>query len=175
MFYNKDIRTIGSGNIGATNVLRAGYKILALITILCDSLKGLVAIIVAKKYFNADFTIYAGLFAILGHMYPVWLKLKGGKGVATFFGVILAINPQIFMIALVAWLITAVISKYSSLSAIFAIISFPISCYYLQHDVLIVAIGISILVLYKHKDNISRLINGNETKIKFRKKVNDDD
>lgn len=171
MFYGIDIRSIGSGNIGATNVLRTGHKWLALLTLFLDAFKGAIAILIVKYYlgYDANYVAIAGLSAIMGHMYPVWLGFKGGKGVATFFGIILAFNPLIFLISGLTWLVSAVITKYSSLSALLAVIVFPISCYFLDNSLFSVALVISIMILYKHQDNIKRLIQGTESKINFKK------
>ena len=171
IFHGIDIRTIGSGNIGATNVLRAGYKWLALITLFLDAFKGAIAVLIVKYYlgYKNDYVALAGLASIMGHMYPIWLGFKGGKGVATFFGIILAFNPVIFLISGLTWLVSAFITRYSSLSALLAVIIFPISCYFLDRQFLSVAIVIAIMILYKHKDNIKRLMSGQESKINFKK------
>ncbi len=171
LIHKIDIRTIGSGNIGATNVLRAGYKYLALITLLSDALKGGVAILLTKYLFAQPFEMYAlaGLFAIIGHIFPIWLKFKGGKGVATFFGVILTLNPLIFLVCGMVWLISALIFRYSSLSALLAVLCFPLVSYYINFDLLIFALIIASLIIYKHKENIKRLLDKSETKIVFKK------
>jgi glycerol-3-phosphate acyltransferase PlsY len=171
IFYGIDIRTIGSGNIGATNVLRSGNKLLALLTLFLDAFKGAIAILVVKYYLglNSDYVAIAGLSAIMGHMYPVWLNFRGGKGVATFFGITLAFNPLIFVISGLTWLLSAFITRYSSLSALLAVIVFPVSCYFLDPSLLVISIVISIMILYKHTENIKRLMQGQETKINFKK------
>jgi glycerol-3-phosphate acyltransferase PlsY len=170
-FYGVDIRTIGSKNIGTTNVLRAGYKGLALCTLLLDSFKGAIAILLTRYYFDLPetYVAIAGLVAIVGHMYPVWLKFKGGKGVATFFGTVLAFDPLVFLICGAVWLFVAITTRYSSLSAILAVIVFPISCYFLDEPLFYVSIVISVLIIYKHRENIKRLVQGVESKVSFKK------
>lgn len=171
VIYGIDVRTIGSGNIGATNVLRTGHKWIALLTLLLDALKGAIAILIVKYCLHLSdlYVSIAGLSAIIGHMYPIWLKFKGGKGVSTFFGITLAFNPIIFLCTGFTWLAVAVISRYSSLSALFAVVVFPFACYFFEPKLLCVSIIISLLIIYKHKSNIQNLINGRESKIKFKK------
>jgi len=162
-----DIRKIGSGNIGTTNVLRTGNKLLALLTLLLDSGKIIAAIIIAKKLgFDSEYIIASVSF--IGHLFPVWLKFKGGKGVASFLGLSIYLFPKIALILSSTWVITFVITRYSSLAAIVAcfagIISLPLI---LPHDKnLLLVLGLIILILIKHKDNIIRLCNGQESKFK---------
>ena len=160
-----DIRKIGSGNIGTTNVLRTGSKLLALLTLLADSGKIIVAILLANQLgFNEDYI--AGSIAFLGHLFPIWLKFKGGKGVASFLGLSLYLFPKIALVLLSAWIITFAISRYSSLAAIAAsatgfialIITKPFDFN------LSLILGLIVLIIIKHKDNITRLINGKESK-----------
>ncbi|MCL2567279.1 MAG: glycerol-3-phosphate 1-O-acyltransferase PlsY [Alphaproteobacteria bacterium] len=171
LFKGIDIRTIGSGNIGATNVLRSGSKGLAFCTLLLDSFKGAIAILITRYYLNLtdDFAAIAGLLAIVGHMYPIWLKFKGGKGVATFFGTILAFDPLLFLICGIVWLFVAIPTRYSSLAAVVSVIVFPIAAYFLDEPLFYVAIVIAVLIIYKHRENIKRLLQGTESKISFRK------
>ncbi len=176
---NKDIRKIGSNNIGATNVLRAGYPILAIITLVCDILKGVLAVFIAllisKDYGYNTIIIssVAAIFSVLGHIFPVWLKFQGGKGVATTLGTILYLNVFLGLSTILIWLLTAILTKYSSLSAIIALICLPILSLIIKPELFITTFIISIVVLYKHKDNFIRLINNNEDKIKiFKKKLN---
>ncbi|MDR2008301.1 MAG: glycerol-3-phosphate 1-O-acyltransferase PlsY [Alphaproteobacteria bacterium] len=171
MFKGVDIRTVGSGNIGTTNVLRAGYRGLAFLTLLLDSFKGAIAILLTRHYFNLDedYVAIAGLVAILGHMYPIWLKFKGGKGVATFFGTILAFDPLLFLICGFVWLLIAIPTRYSSLAAIVSVIVFPVAAYFLDEPLFYVSIAIAVLIIYKHRENIKRLLQGKESKIKFKK------
>ncbi|MBT5767556.1 MAG: glycerol-3-phosphate 1-O-acyltransferase PlsY [Kordiimonadaceae bacterium] len=160
-----DIRKIGSGNIGATNVLRTGNKFLALLTLLLDIGKGAIAVLIAE-FLYPGLGIYAGSGTFLGHLYSIFLKFTGGKGVATFLGLMLALNPMVGLTSILSWLITAAIFRISSLSALVAAIASPIASLYLQQNKLaIVAILLCILIFIKHKDNIKRIINGDEPKI----------
>lgn len=180
-----DIRKIGSGNIGATNVLRTGRKDLALLTVLLDASKaGIAAFVAASLAPAADYVflgnmtqvnVIAGLIAgsagVVGHNFPVWLKFKGGKGVASTFGFILATNPQIALLALATWLVCAVITRYSSLSAITAAIATPVYAFFLvEPTYTIFYTAIALLVLLRHRANIVRLVKGEESKISFKKK-----
>ena len=177
IFKHKDIRKIGSKNIGATNVLRAGYTWLAVATLLADAFKGFLAVMIVKYmifmnlFITPDiaFAALAGLSAIIGHMFPVWLKFKGGKGVATSYGTILAISPILGIIILIVWLVVAALSKYSSLAALLSFASLPIATYFLAPNLQLFMAIITLMVFLKHKENIKRLLNGTETKIKFRK------
>lgn len=160
-----DVRNIGSGNIGATNVLRTGNKKLAAATLLCDALKGAVVAILFNVLFPGAGMI-AGFFAFLGHLYPVWLQFKGGKGVATYIGVVFAIFWQGGFIFLGVWLITAFITRYSSLSALVAIIVVPLAGYFLTSPLITaILVLMGLLIIVKHRGNISRLMSGNESKI----------
>lgn len=160
-----DIRKIGSGNIGATNVLRTGNKFLALLTLLLDIGKGAIAVLIAE-FLYPGLGIYAGCGTFLGHLYSIFLKFTGGKGVATFLGLMLALNPMVGLTSILSWLITAAIFRISSLSALVAAIASPIASLYLQqYKLAIVAILLCILIFIKHKDNIKRIINGDEPKI----------
>ena len=173
-----DIRKIGSGNIGATNVLRTGNKPLALATLILDSFKGAAAVIMAYAIagswdFNAfgTWACLAGAAAILGHTFPVWLKFKGGKGVATTLGILLAVMPVTGFIACGVWLLSAGIARISSLAALSAMIIAPAASYlfYGQTPAIINA-AISLLVIIRHKDNIKRIFKGAEPRIAFGKK-----
>lgn len=153
-----DIRAIGSGSIGATNVLRTGSKKLALATLILDGGKGALALLLFGS--NPWYL----LAAILGHNFPVWLKFKGGKGVATTFGGLLVLNPLLALCCGVTWLLTAIISRISSLSAIIAGIAMPIFGFFLDENVIALLI-LSVLAIYRHKSNIQRLLKGEEPKI----------
>ena len=160
-----DIREIGSGNIGATNVLRTGNKFLALLTLLLDIGKGAIAVIIIE-YFYPGLSLYAGCAAFLGHLYSIFLKFTGGKGVATFLGLMIALNPIIGFSCIAGWVITAAIFRISSLSALVAApISAAISLYLQEKNLAILALLLCILIFIKHKDNIKRIISGNEPKI----------
>lgn len=180
-----DIRKIGSGNIGATNVLRTGRKDLALLTILLDASKAGIAAWLACRFTNAEPYVFLGLFTttnmmagliagsmgVIGHNFPIWLKFKGGKGVASTFGFILFTNPCLALLALLTWLVTAIVSKYSSLSAILAAVLTPVYAFFLVEPVYAIFYSaIAILVLIRHHANISRLLKGTESKINLKKK-----
>lgn len=168
-----DIRTIGSGNIGTTNVLRTGSKPLAALTLLCDAGKGPVSILAVLLMaqecgpgLDSEFLLFFGFIAIIGHCYPVWLKFKGGKGFATTLGVLLAAVPYAGLAACVSWLLTAKITKYSSLSALVAVIVAPIVTFLVYGiNPAFVCLLITALVFWRHKDNIKRLRAGTESKI----------
>lgn len=160
-----DVRSIGSGNIGATNVLRTGNKKLAAGTLICDMLKGTLAVLLAG-YFSSNAALAAGLAAFIGHIFPVWLGFKGGKGVATYLGVLIALAWQVALIFAGIWLLIAILTRYSSLSALIACLIAPIALY-LQgnsHTAILMAI-LTILIFIKHHSNITRLIDGSESKI----------
>ncbi|WP_434290127.1 glycerol-3-phosphate 1-O-acyltransferase PlsY [Celeribacter sp. SCSIO 80788] len=161
-----DLRKIGSGNIGATNVLRTGNKLAAFLTLLGDSGKGALAVILARVLVGEQAAGIAGLCAMLGHLYPVFLRFKGGKGVATFLGTLLALSFPAGLLACGTWLLVAVITRYSSLSALVAALMAPIytAFFYHLHGALLVLV-LTALIFYKHRENIARLKAGTETKI----------
>ena len=162
----KDIRNIGSGNIGATNVLRAGSKLLGYLTLILDIAKAVVPVIYIK--FNYPDLVYiSALCAFLGHLFPIWLKFKGGKGVATFVGILISVNIYYALIFGIVWTLTFLISKYSSLSSLFASISIPIYLVITNQGNIIFFIIMFVLIFYTHKENIKRLINKEETKSKI--------
>jgi glycerol-3-phosphate acyltransferase PlsY len=160
-----DIRAIGSGNIGATNVLRTGRKDLALATLLLDGGKGAAAVLIARLV-SEDLTVIAGGAAILGHLFPVWLKFKGGKGVATTLGTLIAANWMVGIGACLVWVVIAILFRYSSLSALAAVAAAPFLALGLgtMPQAWLAAFA-AILVWIRHKDNIRRLLNGEEPKI----------
>ena len=160
-----DVRQIGSGNIGATNVLRTGNKGLAAATLLLDALKGTAAALIAAKW-GAEAGMAAGFAAFLGHLFPVWLGFRGGKGVATYLGVLIAFAWQAALVFAVVWLALAFLTRYSSLSALVAAIASPVALHLLglPHHAAIVAV-MSVIVFVKHRENISRLLSGAESKI----------
>jgi glycerol-3-phosphate acyltransferase PlsY len=169
-----DIRDIGSGNIGATNVLRTGNKKLAIATLILDALKGAAAVFIVAYVMKIDtigqinhFLLLAGFFALIGHLFPVWLKFRGGKGVATTLGTLLAIKPLIGVAACGIWLLTALITRYSSLSALIAVAAAPVLAHFLYHDADLTGFCgvIATLVFFKHRANIRRLIEKQEPKI----------
>lgn len=160
-----DVRKIGSGNIGATNVLRTGRKGLAAATLLADALKGTAAVLIAAQW-EPQFAIMAALGAFLGHLFPVWLGFKGGKGVATFIGVLIGLKPLAALIFCLIWLGVAFASKYSSLSALVASASTPIILWLLGEPGMAgIAVVLVALLWWKHGQNISRLLAGTEGKI----------
>ncbi len=161
-----DIRQIGSGNIGATNVLRTGNKFAAFLTLLLDAGKGAVAVLVARAVFGEGAAGFAGLFAVIGHLFPLFLKFKGGKGVATFLGTLLALNFPAGLAACAAWLVAAALFRMSSLAAIIAVALAPVFTFYFyhMHGAILVAV-LSVIVIAKHHANIGRLLKGEEPKI----------
>jgi glycerol-3-phosphate acyltransferase PlsY len=161
-----DVRKIGSGNIGATNVLRTGKKWAAAATLLCDGLKGAIAVLFVRAYLPPGCEIFAALAAVLGHIYPIWLKFKGGKGVATFIGVTAALYWPVGLLVAASWLLAALIWRVSSLSALIAIALSPVYFYALgRHEYAPVAALLAVLIFYTHRENIRRLITGAEPRI----------
>ena len=167
IFLKKDIRDIGSGNIGATNVLRTGNKFVGYTTLFFDIVKAVVPVIYIK--FNFPELLYIGsLCTFLGHVFPIWFKFKGGKGVATYVGILFAINIYFGLIFIASWLITFALSKFSSLSSLVASISIPIYLLILtQFDQVIFFTIMFVLIFFTHKENIKRLKNKEETKTKI--------
>jgi glycerol-3-phosphate acyltransferase PlsY len=161
-----DIRAIGSGNIGTTNVLRTGRKDLAAATLLLDALKGTAAVLIARYFWGAEVAIVAGLFAFIGHIFPVWLKFKGGKGVATYLGLLAAFAWPVAIFFALVWIAVAFITRYSSASALTASLLSPIALLLLgfRYEALLFAI-LSLALWYMHRTNIGRLLNGSESKI----------
>jgi len=160
-----DVRTIGSGNIGATNVLRTGNKGLAAATLILDMLKGTAAVLIAGFY-GTEFAIAAGLGAFLGHLFPVWLGFKGGKGVATYIGVLAGLMWQAALLFGAVWIVVALAMRYSSLSALIACVVTPIALYlWGRPDLATLFAGLSVVVFVKHRANIARLLAGTEGKI----------
>ncbi|GGA82729.1 glycerol-3-phosphate acyltransferase [Brucella endophytica] len=160
-----DVRSIGSGNIGATNVLRTGNRKLAAATLILDALKGTVAVLIAWHW-GLEAALAAGFGAFLGHIFPVWLGFKGGKGVATYLGVLIGLTWKGALIFAAVWLIVAFLTRYSSLSALVAAVVVPITLYFmgLRDTALLLAL-MSVIIFIKHRANISRLLNGTEGKI----------
>ena len=167
IFLKKDIRNVGSGNIGSTNVLRAGNKSLAFVTLIFDVLKGYVSVLITLKFFN-DLIYFSALICFIAHIFPVWLKFKGGKGVATYLGIILALSFKFGIIFCITWLLIFFIFKYSSLSSMIgALVIFSYSIV-LDNTILSVFLFIIfIIILYTHRENIVRLKDSKETKIKL--------
>ncbi len=160
-----DVRRLGSGNIGATNVLRTGHKGLAALTLLLDALKGTLAVWAASSY-GPELGLAAGFGAFLGHLFPVWLGFRGGKGVATYLGVAIALCWQGALAFAVAWMIVAVASRYSSLAALVGVIAAPIVALYFAPPAVALALALmSVIVIAKHRANIARLVAGTESRI----------
>ena len=160
-----DLRTIGSGNIGATNVLRTGRKGLAAATLLCDMFKGTVAVLMAL-HFGPDTALAAALGAFLGHLFPVWLKFKGGKGVATYIGLLIGLHWPAALIFCLIWLGVAAVSRYSSLAALIASALTPLSLWLLgKPAIAVVFLLLTVLLWVMHRANIARLLDGSEGKI----------
>ena len=165
IFLKQDIRETGSGNIGATNVLRTGNKFLAILTLVLDFLKGYMTIIVTLKYFN-DLILLSALICLLGHIFSIWLKFKGGKGVATYLGILLALSVNYFLIFIIVWVSILLIFKYSSLSSILATFGiFIYEYFFLENNILSFLFISFIIILYAHRSNILKLINKTETKV----------
>jgi len=161
-----DVRTIGSGNIGATNVLRTGRKGLAAATLICDALKGTLAVLVIARYASYEASLLAGFGAFIGHLFPVWLNFKGGKGVATYIGLLIGIYWPCAVIFCAIWLVVAVISRYSSLSALIASALTPLAFWLLaQPQAAAWFVLMTVLLWITHRINIRRLLNGSEGKI----------
>lgn len=161
-----DIRAIGSGNIGATNVLRTGNKKIAAATLLLDALKGLVPVVIAKQI-HMDLAVITALFALLGHIFPVWLKFKGGKGVATGIGVLLGLWWQLGVCVICLWLLCAILFKISSLAALLAFGLAPMLAFMLsgQYQIVVTTLIIGIIIWATHHQNLKRLANGSESRI----------
>ena len=166
IFLKKDIREIGSGNIGATNALRAGNKSIGYFTLALDILKAIIPVVYVKIFYQ-DFLYIASLCAFLGHVFPIWLKFKGGKGVATGFGVILSLNLNIGIVALLIWVLIAKLFKISSMSALIAYFLIPVLMFYYETQIIyfLSSFLISLVCFVQHRENIKRLINRSEPKI----------
>jgi len=166
-----DIRSVGSGNIGATNVLRTGNRWVAFATLIADGGKGAAAVLIARYFAGDAMAVLAGTAAFVGHIFPVWLKFKGGKGVATFLGLTLALNFWIGLAACATWLATAAVTRISSLSALVAAALAPVYFWIMDHWLIIpFAIFYAVLIFLRHRDNIRRILAGEEPKIGAKKK-----
>ena len=166
-FLKKDIRKIGSGNIGATNVLRTGNRIIGYSTLLLDVFKAILPLIIIKIYMN-EYLFIASLSVFLGHVFPIWLKFKGGKGVATYVGILFCVNIYLAVIFIIVWFVVFVMSKYSSLASMVASLFVPLSSYFLLNDInYYFYIILFFLILITHRENIKRLKNNTESKTKI--------
>ncbi len=167
LFLKKDIRDVGSGNIGTTNVLRTGKKSLAAATLLLDLLKGYLSVVITFHYFE-DLISYSALLCFVGHIFPIWLKFKGGKGVATYLGVILALSHKFFLIFGISWLVLIILFRFASLSSIAStLIIFLYSYFFESNNFSFILFIFFIIILYTHRENIVRLKNSSENKIKL--------
>ena len=166
IFLKKDIREIGSGNIGTTNVLRTGKKSLAIATLILDLLKGYLSIIIASIYFE-NLISYSALICFIGHIFPIWLKFKGGKGVATYLGVILALSYKFFLIFGITWLVLSFLFRYASLSSIISSLIVFVYSYFFINDFSLILFIFFVIIIYTHRENIVRLKNSEESKIKL--------
>ena len=161
-----DVRNIGSGNIGATNVLRTGNKQVAAYTLLSDIAKGSIAVLITNKFFS-EYALLSFLIVYLGHIFPIWLKFKGGKGVATFIGGILIINYVLCLVFLITWAVVAKVFKISSLSAIVGFIVTLLTAFVLyDQNLCLLMFFFTVFSIYTHRDNIKRIVSGEESKIK---------
>ena len=160
-----DVRAIGSGNIGATNVLRTGSRVLAALTLLLDCLKGTAAVLIAQQLLGPETAAAAGAGALVGHLYPAWLKFRGGKGVATFLGILIPLLPVAAYIYAAVWILLLLTIRISSVAGMTAAISAPIIAAILHSSFVPMLLGFAVLVLWKHRENIVRLKRGTEPRI----------
>ena len=167
IFIKKDIRTVGSGNIGATNVLRTGNKFLAIATLFLDLLKGYISVYITMFYFES-LTSLSALICFIGHIFPIWLKFKGGKGVATYLGVILALSYKLFLIFFISWISISLLFRFASLSSMISTLIVFLYAYFFEinNNIQILFIFF-VIILFTHKENILRLKNSKENKIKL--------
>ena len=167
IFLKKDIRNIGSGNIGTTNVLRTGKKSLAIATLVLDLLKGYFSVVITLTYFE-NLTSYSALICLVGHIFPIWLKFKGGKGVAAYLGVILALSYKFFLVFGVSWLILSFLFRFASLSSIASsLIIFIYAYFFNDSNYSLILFIFLVIIIFTHRENIVRLKNSKENKIKL--------
>ncbi len=167
IFLKKDIRTVGSGNIGTTNVLRTGNKFLAIATLVLDLFKGYISVYITMLYFES-LTSFSALICFIGHIFPIWLKFKGGKGVATYLGVILALSYKFFLIFSISWISLSLLFRFASFSSIISTLIVFLYAFFLEIDNSILILFIFfVMILFTHKENILRLKNSTENKIKL--------
>ena len=167
IFLNKDLREIGSGNIGATNALRTGKKSLGILTLIFDGLKGYLSVLITLNYLP-EFIYFSALLCFLGHIFPIWLKFKGGKGVAVYVGILFSFSIDLGVLYLVSWLVVLFFSKYSSLSSLIStFIIFIYSIIFKNVNEILFFFIIFIIIIYTHRENILRLKNKKESKIKI--------
>jgi len=168
LFNKGDLRKVGSGNIGATNVMRVGGLRLAGLVWILDMLKAVVAVLIGRYVGGAVFGVWCGFMAIIGHCFPIWLKFHGGKGVSCLFGVLLAVNPLLFIICGIEWLLVALGTGYSSVGALVAFCLMPVLGFFISFNIGIAFLAIAILCLWRHRENILRLVSGKESKIEWK-------
>ena len=167
IFLKKDIRTVGSGNIGTTNVLRTGNKFLAMSTLALDLLKGYISVYITIFFFE-DLTSLSALICFIGHIFPIWLKFKGGKGVATYLGIILALSYKFFLIFIVSWICLSLLFRFASLSSMIStLIVFLCAHFFEINNNILILFIFFVVILFTHKENILRLKSSTETKIKL--------
>ncbi len=167
IFLKKDIRKVGSGNIGTTNVLRTGSKLLAIATLIFDLLKGYVSVYVTLSYYES-LTSYSALICIIGHIFPIWLKFKGGKGVATYLGIILAFSYNFFLIFGVSWIALSLLFRFASLSSMISSLVIVLYSYFFENNNYSLVLFIFfVIILFTHKENVVRIKNSKENKIKL--------
>ena len=167
IFLNKDIRKVGSGNIGATNALRTGNKSIGYATLISDILKAVIPVIFVKIYYT-EYLYISSLSVFLGHVFPIWLKFKGGKGVATYVGILSCINIYLGVVFGIVWFVIFLIFKYSSLSSLIGSLSIPIINFFIfKNEVIFFFVIIFVLIFYTHRENIKRLLNRTESKTKI--------
>lgn len=175
IFTGIDVRSVGSGNIGATNVLRAAGKKAAIVTLLADCVKGALPVLIARLWLHNDLlAALAGIAAVLGHNFPVYLGFKGGKGVATSYGVILAVTPWLGLLCLLTWLGSTLLWRYSSLSALISFLLYPFLVFSLFPESKwpgVLALFLAAMIYYRHRENIKRLLSGTESKIGQKKEI----
>ena len=160
-----DVRKVGSGNIGATNVLRTGSKVLAALTLVLDCLKATAAVLLAQRLLGPEAGPVAGAGGVIGHLYPVWLKFRGGKGVATFLGVLIPLLPMAAVVYAAVWILLLLTIRISSVAGMSAAVSAPITAFILHSMLFPMLLGFAVLVLWKHRENILRLKAGTEPRI----------
>ena len=167
LFLKKDVRKIGSGNTGATNVLRVGNKSLAFLTLFFDIIKA-IAPVLFFKFYIPDYVYISSLSVFLGHVFPIWLKFKGGKGVATYIGILFCINFNLGITFGLVWVVTFIISRYSSLSSLLGSLAIPITNYFIfKEQITYFFVIMFVLIFYTHKENIKRLLNSTESQTKI--------
>jgi len=165
---NVDLRKVGSGNIGATNAMRVGGLKLAGLVWILDMLKAAIAVLIGRYVGGEVFAVWCGFFAIVGHCFPIWLNFHGGKGISCLFGTLLAVNPILFIICGIEWLIVALGTGYSSAGAVMAFCMMPILGFFISFNIGLAFLAIALLCLWRHQENIKRLMSGTESKVEWK-------